>query len=65
MFPDQAQLDLVLHVAQPYTQGKYDEAEPLLRRALEISESALRQDHPNVAQSLNSLAELLRFQVCL
>lgn len=51
------------HMAQRYSQGKYGEAEPLFRRALEISEQALGQDHPDVAQSLNSLATLLRDQV--
>ena len=39
-------------------QGKYDEAEPLYQRALAIREKALGPDHPDVAESLNNLAEL-------
>ena len=31
------------------TQGKYDQAEPLYRRAIEIGEKALGKDHPDVA----------------
>ena len=41
-------------------QGKYAEAEPLLRRALEIDEAALGPDHPDVAQVAENLAEVLR-----
>ena len=41
-------------------QGKLDEAEPLIRRDLAISEKALGPDHPHVAITLNNLAELLR-----
>ena len=40
------------------TQGTYARAEPLLVRALEIREKALRPTHPDVAQSLNNLAGL-------
>lgn len=50
-------------MAYQHTQRKSAEAEPLFRRALEISEVALGQDHPDVAKYLNSLAKLLRFQV--
>ena len=39
--------------------GDYAEAEPLLRRALAITEKALGPDHPNTATSLNNLAGLL------
>ena len=39
-------------------QGKYAEAEPLLKRSLAILEKALRREHPDVAQSLNNLALL-------
>jgi CHAT domain-containing protein/Tfp pilus assembly protein PilF len=43
-----------------YSQHKYTEAEPLYKRALEIREKALGEDHPDVAQSLNNLAILDR-----
>jgi hypothetical protein len=42
--------------------GKYDEAEPLQRRALDINERVLGERHPGTAVSLNNLAELLRAQ---
>src|ERR1700683_3279757 len=38
--------------------GKYAEAIPLAQRALAILEKAFGPDHPDVAQSLNNLAEL-------
>ena len=38
--------------------GKYDEAMPLAERALALFEKALGSMHPNVAASLNNLAEL-------
>jgi CHAT domain-containing protein/Tfp pilus assembly protein PilF len=41
-----------------YTQGRYAEAEPLYKRALAISEKALGPDHPDVASSLDNLAEM-------
>ncbi len=41
-------------------QGKYAEAEPLYGRALAILEKTLGPDHPNVAQSLENYAALLR-----
>jgi hypothetical protein len=41
-------------------QGKLDEAEPLIRRDLAISEKALSPDHPDVAITLNNLASLLK-----
>lgn len=40
--------------------GLHAEAEPLYARALAIVEKALGPDHPNVAMSLNNLAELYR-----
>ena len=43
-----------------HDQGRYAEAEPLCRRALEIREKALGPEHPATALSLNNLAELLR-----
>ncbi len=44
----------------PRAQGNYEEAEPLLRRALEISEAALGPDHPNVETVAANLADVLR-----
>ena len=38
--------------------GRYLKAEPLFKRALQISEKVLGPEHPNVATSLNSLAGL-------
>lgn len=43
--------------------GKYKEAEPLCRRALEIREKVLGKDHPDVAKQLNNLALLCQNQV--
>ena len=39
-------------------QGDYAKAEPLYQRALAIREKALGPDHPDIATSLNNLAEL-------
>merc|ERR1712088_837827 len=36
--------------------GKYKDAEPLCKRALEIREKVLGSDHPNVAKTKNNLA---------
>ena len=41
-------------------QGKYAEAESLLRRALAIREEALGSHHPDGAQGLESYAVVLR-----
>ena len=43
-------------------QGQYAQAEPLYKRALAIKEKALGPDHPDVATSLNNLAELYQAQ---
>ena len=43
---------------QLYQQGRYADAEPLLKRSLAIYEKALGPDHPDVATSLNNLAVL-------
>ena len=43
-------------------QGRYEKAEPLYQRALEIREAQLGPEHPDVATSLNNLAELYRLQ---
>jgi tetratricopeptide (TPR) repeat protein len=40
------------------TRGKYDSAEPLYQRALDIHERQLGADHPHTARSLNNLANL-------
>jgi CHAT domain-containing protein/Flp pilus assembly protein TadD len=41
-----------------YQQGKYNQAESLYKRSLEIGEKALGSNHPDVATSLNNLAGL-------
>ena len=43
-------------------EGKYGEAATIWQQILAFSEKTLGQDHPDVATSLNSLAELLRLQ---
>jgi tetratricopeptide (TPR) repeat protein len=45
-----------------YERGQYKEAESLCRRALLIREQVLEPEHPEVAQSLNSLAVLYMTQ---
>lgn len=42
------------------SQGKYAEAEPLYKRVLAIREKVLGPNHPDLAQSLESYAALLR-----
>ena len=42
------------------TQGNYTKAEPLYKRSLDILEKALGPNHPDVATSLENLAELYR-----
>ena len=42
-----------------FTIGQFAEAEPLMRRALEIDEKNLGPEHPNAAIRLNNLARLL------
>ncbi len=39
-------------------QGRHAEAEPLRRRALAIQEAKLEPDHPDLAQTLDGLAEV-------
>ena len=41
---------------------KYQEAEPLCKRALEIREEVLGKNHPDVAKQLNNLALLCQNQ---
>lgn len=40
--------------------GRFSEAEPLMRRALEISEKSYDANHPSIAIHLNNLAQLLQ-----
>ena len=49
-------------VRELYEQGKYAEAEPLLKRLLSIAEKALGPEHPTVATALDNLAEPYRAQ---
>ena len=42
--------------------GKYDESRPAAERALELREKALGPEHPDVAQSLNNLANLYYYK---
>jgi len=49
--------DLALYLK---THARFDDAEPMYRRALQIDEQALGKDHPKIATELNNLAELLR-----
>lgn len=46
-------------------QERYDEAGPLLKRALAIGEATLGPDHPEVADILNTRAALFYVQVSL
>jgi len=41
-------------------EGKYSEAEPLYKRVVAIREKNLGPEHPDVAQSLDAYAALLR-----
>ncbi len=41
-----------------FEQGRYDEAEPLYRRSLDIRERSLGAGHPDVAESLDEIAAL-------
>ncbi|MFN6303662.1 MAG: tetratricopeptide repeat protein [Planctomycetota bacterium] len=43
-----------------FTRAAYQEAEPLMRRALAVDEQSYGSDHPNVAIHLNNLAALLQ-----
>ena len=42
--------------------GRYADADPLYNRALANREKALGPDHPDVAQSVNNLADLYSAQ---
>ena len=52
------QIAIYLYTAK----ADYTKAEPLYERSLRIFEKVLGEDHPNVASSLNNLAELYRTQ---
>ena len=41
-----------------YFQGRYNDAEPLYLQSLDIKKRQLGNDHPDVAQSFNNLAQL-------
>ncbi len=43
-----------------YRQGKYAEAEPLVKRSVAIGEKTLGPEHPTVAAGLENYADLLR-----
>jgi CHAT domain-containing protein/Tfp pilus assembly protein PilF len=64
--PAMAQQDkaaaLIKRAFELYKAGKFSEAIPLARGALEIKEKALGPDHPDLAYWLNNLAELYREQ---
>ncbi len=61
---DQNQLASVLNnIAEVHiSQHRFEEAEPLARRALAIWESSAGPVHPNVAVALNNIAQALRLQ---
>ena len=44
------------------SRARYAEAEPLFKQALEVWQKLLGSEHPNVALSMNNLAELYRVQ---
>src|SRR3569833_665868 len=54
---------LLFNVAQSHVHlGKYAEAEPMHRQALELTEKALGAEHPDTLASMNNLAILLSNQ---
>ena len=55
--------DFYHHAFVLASQGKYDDAVPLLRHSYAILEETLGPQHPQVAESLNNLALLLKLQV--
>jgi len=54
--------ELNVQVIQFYQQSKYAEAIPLAQEALRVSEATFGPKHPNVATSLDNLAQLYREQ---
>jgi tetratricopeptide (TPR) repeat protein len=58
-----SQRDLLFNVGNCFQiSGKYKEAERMQRRALEMMEKVLGQEHPDTLSSMNSLAVVLRRQ---
>ena len=49
-------------VMELWRTGNYDRAVTVAKKSLEVAEKALGPDHPDVATSLNNLAELYRAQ---
>ncbi len=47
-------------VKELYRTGKYDRGVVVAKKALEVAEQNVGPDHPDVATSLNNLAELYR-----
>lgn len=45
------------------SQGEYEHAEPLFRRAMEVTEDTLGKDHPQYSVRLSNLSGVLREQV--
>jgi tetratricopeptide (TPR) repeat protein len=43
-------------------QGKYEQAEEILRQALRLSETVLGKEHPDTLTSMNNLAMVLSDQ---
>ncbi|HSE57709.1 MAG TPA: tetratricopeptide repeat protein, partial [Nitrospiraceae bacterium] len=60
--PDHVEVAVTLgNLGQLYSaQGRYTDAEPYYRRALEVREKVLGDMHPDVAKSLEEYAVLLR-----
>jgi CHAT domain-containing protein/Tfp pilus assembly protein PilF len=52
--------ELIHRAVTLYGEGKYDEALPLVERAVALSERALGPEHPEVARALATLGELHR-----
>jgi hypothetical protein len=48
--------------AVPRGQGKYEQAEEMLRQALGLSETVLGKEHPDTLRSMNNVAAVLRDQ---
>ncbi len=48
------------HASLLKSMGRYDEAEPLFRQALEIDKTTIGETHPDYATRLNNLASLLK-----
>jgi tetratricopeptide (TPR) repeat protein len=56
-------LTIVANLASLYqAQGRYGEAERLLKRVLEAEERVFGKEHPSTLISVNNLAELYRIQ---